>query len=80
MHRKGERWKLIDFEASRTIGEECVGVITPRYCPPEVARATTYGLEGANGVVATPSVDLWALGCVIYVRMLCLTFTKIAQF
>lgn len=59
-------WKLIDFEASRTIGEECVGVITPRYCPPEVARATTYGLEGANGVVATPSVDLWALGCVIY--------------
>lgn len=66
MHRQGEPWKLIDFEASRTIGEECVGVITPRYCPPEVARATTYGLEGANGVVATPSVDLWALGCVIY--------------
>ncbi|KAI9256596.1 hypothetical protein BDA99DRAFT_539654 [Phascolomyces articulosus] len=66
MHRKGEQWKLIDFEASRTIGEECVGVITPRYCPPEVARATTYGLEGANGVVATPSVDLWALGCVIF--------------
>ncbi|KAI9323257.1 hypothetical protein BX666DRAFT_1884869 [Dichotomocladium elegans] len=66
MHRVGSPWKLIDFEASRTIGEECVGVITPRYCPPEVARATTYGLEGANGVVATPSVDLWALGCVIY--------------
>ncbi|KAI7854503.1 hypothetical protein BDC45DRAFT_127859 [Circinella umbellata] len=66
MHRTGELWKLIDFEASRTIGEECVGVITPRYCPPEVARATTYGLEGANGVVATPSVDLWALGCCIY--------------
>lgn len=67
MHRAGGPWKLIDFEASRTIGEECVGVITPRYCPPEVARATTYGLEGANGVVATPSVDLWALGCVVYV-------------
>ena len=66
MHKQGEPWKLIDFEASRTIGEECVGVITPRYSPPEVARATTYGLEGANGVVATPSVDLWALGCVIY--------------
>ncbi|KAI8344748.1 hypothetical protein BC941DRAFT_15942 [Chlamydoabsidia padenii] len=66
MHNIGERWKLIDFEASRTIGEECVGVITPRYCPPEVARATTYGLEGANGVVATASVDLWALGCVLY--------------
>ncbi|KAI8146290.1 hypothetical protein BJV82DRAFT_601235 [Fennellomyces sp. T-0311] len=66
MHHTGGPWKLIDFEASRTIGEECVGVITPRYCPPEVARATTYGLEGANGVVATPSVDLWALGCVIY--------------
>ncbi|KAI8098312.1 uncharacterized protein B0P05DRAFT_567672 [Gilbertella persicaria] len=66
MHRQGEPWKLIDFEASRTIGEECVGVITPRYCPPEVARATTYGLEGANGVVATASVDLWSLGCVIY--------------
>ncbi|KAI9492309.1 hypothetical protein BDB00DRAFT_829236 [Zychaea mexicana] len=66
MHLAGGPWKLIDFEASRTIGEECVGVITPRYCPPEVARATTYGLEGANGVVATPSVDLWALGCVIY--------------
>lgn len=80
MHRKGERWKLIDFEASRTIGEECVGVITPRYCPPEVARATTYGLEGANGVVATPSVDLWALGCVIYVSF-CNWFTiKIDMF
>ncbi|KAI8393378.1 uncharacterized protein BYT42DRAFT_640558 [Radiomyces spectabilis] len=66
MHNVGQPWKLIDFEACRTIGEECVGVITPRYCPPEVARATTYGLEGANGVVATASVDLWALGCVIY--------------
>lgn len=66
MHHTGQPWKLIDFEASRTIGEECVGVITPRYCPPEVARATTYGLEGANGVVATASVDLWSLGCVIY--------------
>ncbi|CAO3634844.1 unnamed protein product [Mucor fragilis] len=66
MHHYGQPWKLIDFEASRTIDEECVGVITPRYCPPEVARATTYGLEGANGVVATASVDLWSLGCVIY--------------
>ncbi|OAD69050.1 hypothetical protein PHYBLDRAFT_150050 [Phycomyces blakesleeanus NRRL 1555(-)] len=66
MHNKHRPWKLIDFEASRMIGQECVGVITPRYCPPEVARATTYGLEGANGVVATASVDLWALGCVIY--------------
>jgi hypothetical protein len=70
MHHEGEPWKLIDFEASRTIDEECVGVITPRYCPPEVARATTYGLEGANGVVATASVDLWSLGCVIYVSIL----------
>ncbi|KAF7729473.1 hypothetical protein EC973_004453 [Apophysomyces ossiformis] len=66
MQSANKSWKLIDFEASRTIGEECVGVITPRYCPPEVARATTYGLEGANGVVATASVDLWSLGCVIY--------------
>ncbi|KAG2235267.1 hypothetical protein INT48_004734 [Thamnidium elegans] len=66
MHNQDEGWKLIDFEASRTINEECVGVITPRYCPPEVARATTYGLEGANGVVATASVDLWSFGCVIY--------------
>lgn len=71
MHHYGQPWKLIDFEASRTIDEECVGVITPRYCPPEVARATTYGLEGANGVVATASVDLWSLGCVIYVRREC---------
>ncbi|KAL0079811.1 hypothetical protein J3Q64DRAFT_1644915 [Phycomyces blakesleeanus] len=70
MHNKHRPWKLIDFEASRMIGQECVGVITPRYCPPEVARATTYGLEGANGVVATASVDLWALGCVIYVSLL----------
>lgn len=66
MHYQDEPWKLIDFEGSRTIDEECVGVITPRYCPPEVARATTYGLEGANGVVATASVDLWSFGCVIY--------------
>lgn len=67
MHnRRNGHWKLIDFEASRTIGEELVGVITPRYCPPEVARATTYGLEGANGVVAAASIDMWALGCVIY--------------
>ncbi|CEG70273.1 hypothetical protein RMATCC62417_06202 [Rhizopus microsporus] len=66
MHRFGKEWKLIDFEASRTIGEECVGVITPRYCAPEVAKATTYGLEGASGVVATASVDLWSLGCLLY--------------
>ncbi|KAG0180348.1 hypothetical protein DFQ29_000874 [Apophysomyces sp. BC1021] len=66
MRNAEKSWRLIDFEGSRTIGEECVGVITPRYCPPEVARATTYGLEGASGVVATASVDMWALGCVIY--------------
>ncbi|KAG1240332.1 hypothetical protein G6F68_017766 [Rhizopus microsporus] len=66
MHVDGT-WKLIDYEASRTIEEECVGVMTPRYCAPEVARATTYGLEGASGVVATASVDLWSLGCLIYV-------------
>ncbi|EIE80862.1 hypothetical protein RO3G_05567 [Rhizopus delemar RA 99-880] len=66
MHVDGT-WKLIDFEASRTIEEECVGVMTPRYCAPEVAKATTYGLEGASGVVATASVDLWSLGCLIYV-------------
>ncbi|KAI9024968.1 hypothetical protein CLU79DRAFT_844795 [Phycomyces nitens] len=60
------RWQLIDFESSRNIGEECVGVITPRYCPPEVAKATTYGIEGTHGVVATISIDLWALGCIIY--------------
>ncbi|KAG2227205.1 hypothetical protein INT45_008449 [Circinella minor] len=59
-------WKLIDFEASRSIGQERINLITPRYCPPEVARATTYGHEGAKGVVATASVDLWSLGCVIY--------------
>ncbi|KAI9313138.1 hypothetical protein BX666DRAFT_1979960 [Dichotomocladium elegans] len=58
--------KLIDFEASRTIGQECVGLITPRYCPPEVARATTYGIESSGGVVAAASVDLWSLGCLIY--------------
>ncbi|CAO3663638.1 unnamed protein product [Rhizopus stolonifer] len=63
---KEGRWKLIDFEASRIIDEECVGVITPRYCSPEVAKATTYGLEGANGVVATAAVDLWSLGCLVY--------------
>ncbi|KAI8973181.1 hypothetical protein BDF20DRAFT_914666 [Mycotypha africana] len=63
---KSGGWKLIDFEGSRTINEECVGVITARYCSPEVARATTYGLEGANGVVAMASIDLWSLGCVIY--------------
>lgn len=62
-------FKLIDFEASRTIGQECVGLITPRYCPPEVARATTYGIE-SHGVVASASVDLWSLGCVIYVSVL----------
>ncbi|KAI7885355.1 kinase-like protein [Lichtheimia hyalospora FSU 10163] len=58
-------FKLIDFEASRTIGQECVGLITPRYCPPEVARATTYGIE-SHGVVASANVDLWSLGCIIY--------------
>ncbi|KAI9267832.1 hypothetical protein BY458DRAFT_511507 [Sporodiniella umbellata] len=63
---KEGQWKLIDFEASRTINEECVSVITPRYCSPEVAKATTYGLEGANGVVATACIDLWSLGCLIY--------------
>lgn len=61
-------FKLIDFEASRTIGQECVGLITPRYCPPEVARATTYGIE-SHGVVASASVDLWSLGCIIYVSV-----------
>lgn len=67
MRTENGSWKLIDFEASRSIGQECIGVITPRYCPPEVAQSTTYGFEGEQGVVAVANVDLWALGCVIYV-------------
>lgn len=31
---KGGGWELIDFEGSRIIGQECVGVIIPRYCAP----------------------------------------------
>ncbi|ORY95619.1 hypothetical protein BCR43DRAFT_493292 [Syncephalastrum racemosum] len=66
MRTENDSWKLIDFEASRSIGQECIGVITPRYCPPEVAQSTTFGFEGEQGVVAAANVDLWALGCVIY--------------
>ncbi|KAI0241759.1 hypothetical protein L0F63_004843 [Massospora cicadina] len=36
----------------------------PRYCPPELAAAFLDGAVGA--VAALPSMDLWALGCLIY--------------
>ncbi|KAK3820301.1 MAG: kinase-like domain-containing protein [Benniella sp.] len=63
-------WKLIDMEASRTAEEECTGVGTSRYCPPEVAKAVraeaaSRGRAGV-GVTAQYSMDLWAFGCLLY--------------
>lgn len=66
-----QAWKLIDMEASRTAEEECTGVGTARYCPPEVAKAVraeaaSRGRAGV-GVTAQYSMDLWAFGCLLYV-------------
>ncbi|KAF9183769.1 F-box only protein 42 [Haplosporangium sp. Z 767] len=69
MHNRDDprqQWKLIDLESSRVANEECMGIGTVRYCPPEVARGTTVGKEASSGVTATFSIDLWAFGCLVY--------------
>ncbi|KAG0339358.1 F-box only protein 42 [Podila humilis] len=69
MHNRDDprqQWKLIDLESSRTAAEECIGIGTVRYCPPEVARGTTIDKEASSGVTAQFSIDLWAFGCLLY--------------
>ncbi|KAI8350824.1 hypothetical protein B0O80DRAFT_127491 [Mortierella sp. GBAus27b] len=71
MHNRDDprqQWKLIDMESSRAASEECIGIGTVRYCPPEVARGTTVDKQASDGVTANFSIDLWAFGCLIYVR------------
>lgn len=70
MHNRDDnrqQWKLIDLESSRVASEECIGIGTVRYCPPEVARGTTIDKQASSGVIANYSIDLWAFGCLIYV-------------
>ncbi|KAI1297615.1 F-box only protein 42 [Mortierella claussenii] len=69
MHNRDDprqQWKLIDMESSRVASEECIGIGTVRYCPPEVARGTTVDKQASLGVTANYSIDLWAFGCLIY--------------
>ncbi|KAG0200021.1 hypothetical protein BGX28_006803 [Mortierella sp. GBA30] len=69
MHNRDDprqQWKLIDLESSRVANEECMGIGTVRYCPPEVARGTTVGKQASAGVTAHYSIDLWAFGCLVY--------------
>jgi serine/threonine protein kinase len=71
MHNRDDprqQWKLIDLESSRVASEECIGIGTVRYCPPEVARGTTIDKQASSGVIANYSIDLWAFGCLVYVR------------
>ncbi|KAF9365861.1 hypothetical protein BGX34_007949 [Mortierella sp. NVP85] len=69
MHNRDDprqQWKLIDLESSRVASEECIGIGTVRYCPPEVARGTTVDKQASSGVTANYSIDLWAFGCLLY--------------
>ncbi|KAF9929833.1 F-box only protein 42 [Mortierella alpina] len=69
MHNRDDprqQWKLIDLESSRVANEECMGIGTVRYCPPEVARGTTVDKQASAGVTAHFSIDLWAFGCLIF--------------
>ncbi|KAF9901095.1 hypothetical protein EC991_006539 [Linnemannia zychae] len=69
MHNRDDprqQWKLIDLESSRVASEECIGIGTVRYCPPEVARGTTIDKQASSGVIANYSIDLWAFGCLVF--------------
>ncbi|KAF9427435.1 hypothetical protein BGZ94_004923 [Podila epigama] len=69
MHNRDDprqQWKLIDLESSRAAAEECIGIGTVRYCPPEVARGTLMDKRSQSGVPAQYSIDLWAFGCLLY--------------
>ncbi|KAF9115397.1 hypothetical protein BGX27_007897 [Mortierella sp. AM989] len=69
MHNRDDprqKWKLIDMESSRVATEECIGIGTVRYCPPEVAKGTTVDKQASSGVTANYSIDMWAFGCLIY--------------
>ncbi|KAI8601921.1 kinase-like domain-containing protein [Dissophora ornata] len=69
MHNRDDprqQWKLIDMESSRVAREECIGIGTVRYCPPEVARGTMADKQASSGVTANFSIDLWAFGCLVY--------------
>ncbi|KAG0372686.1 F-box only protein 42, partial [Mortierella sp. AD032] len=69
MHNRDDprqQWKMIDLESSRVASEECIGIGTVRYCPPEVARGTTIDKQASSGVIANYSIDLWAFGCLVY--------------
>ncbi|CAG8582353.1 3143_t:CDS:2 [Ambispora gerdemannii] len=64
VHESGDvtSWRLIDFEAARFIGEESVDDCSPLYCSPEVLHSA----QTQSSVIATTSMDMWSLGCIIY--------------
>ncbi|CAG8624862.1 3071_t:CDS:2, partial [Ambispora gerdemannii] len=64
VHEPGDvsKWRLIDFEAARFVGEETVDDCSPLYCSPEVLHSALT----QSPVIATTSMDMWSLGCIIY--------------
>ena len=80
--RIDDKWKLIDLDASCRIGVDTVGIkSSSAYIAPEilyadnssktvVVKSEKYVASGlitaSDLVVASPAVDVWSLGCILY--------------
>ena len=61
--------KLVDFGSVQPAGHFVAPGNTKRYCAPEVAKAivqSTIGGAGRPELVVEPSIDMWAVGLVLY--------------
>jgi serine/threonine protein kinase len=57
------KWKAIDLDSCLVIGTPLSHKVTPRYCPPEVAKAI---IEGQiSNLKASPTFDSWSAGILI---------------
>jgi serine/threonine protein kinase len=78
--RVGKRWKLIDMDNAARIGEDAIGdKLSSAFAPPEAFYVDNFtstvhprslGAFRVNSdvdiLIAHPSYDVWALGCVMY--------------
>lgn len=60
----GLKWKIIDFECARRVGEPVGDLVSTAYMSPEMARALL--MKQPDRIRALTSMDMWSFGLMFY--------------
>lgn len=66
--RFGRKWKLIDFNNARKIGDTLPESVTPCYASPEWVKFCykSTGAKGEEDVKVNEAIDVWGLGLILF--------------